>query len=81
MNAGPNSYPDKTARHESISRLRNSSAFIKNEYFGKIRRELRSERKQKNKDGSFMSRCFVRVSIYKQRNINLQRQDMLTDHQ
>jgi hypothetical protein len=28
-----------------------------------------------------MSRCFVRVSIYKQRNINLQRQDMLTDHQ
>ena len=41
---GPNPYPDpdKTARHESISRLR-SSAFVQNEYFGKIRRERRTE--------------------------------------
>jgi hypothetical protein len=41
-NTDPNPYPDKTARHESISRLR-SSAFVQNEYFGKIRRELRTE--------------------------------------
>jgi hypothetical protein len=49
MNADPNPYPDqdKTAKHESISR---SSAFVHNEYFGKIRCELRSERKQKDKD-------------------------------
>jgi hypothetical protein len=40
--------PDKTARRESISRLR-SSAFVQNEYFGKICRELRSERRQQNK--------------------------------
>ena len=52
MNADPNPYPDhdKTARHESISRLR-SSALLRNEYFGKIRCELRSERRQKDKDG------------------------------
>jgi hypothetical protein len=52
MNADPSPYPDqdKTARHESISRLR-SSAFVHNEYFGKIRFELRSERRQKDKDG------------------------------
>jgi hypothetical protein len=48
----PKSYPDqdKTARHESIPRLR-SSAFVHNEYFGKIRCEFRSERRQKDKDG------------------------------
>jgi hypothetical protein len=52
MNADPSPYPDqdKTARHESISSLR-FSAFVHNEYSGKIRRELRSERKQKAKDG------------------------------
>jgi hypothetical protein len=51
MNADPSPYPDqdKTARRESISRLR-SSAFVHNEYFGKIRCELRSERRQKDKD-------------------------------
>jgi hypothetical protein len=56
----PNPCPDqdKTARHESISRLR-SSAFVHNEYFGKIRCELRSEQRQKDRDGiySIMSRC------------------------
>ena len=52
VNADTNPYPDqdKTARHESISRLR-SSAFVHNEYFGKIRCELRSARRQKDKDG------------------------------
>jgi hypothetical protein len=53
MNADPSPYPDqdKTVRHESISRLR-SSAFVHNEYsVGKIRCELRSERRQKDKDG------------------------------
>ena len=50
MNTDPNLYPDphKTATHQSKSRL-SSSPFVLNEYFGKIRRELRSERR-KNKD-------------------------------
>jgi hypothetical protein len=53
VNADPSPYPDKEkiARRESISRLR-SFAFVHNEYsVGKIRCELRSERRQKDKDG------------------------------
>jgi hypothetical protein len=45
MNTDSSPYPDKTERHDAydaLSRLR-SSIFIQNEYFGKIRRELRSE--------------------------------------
>jgi hypothetical protein len=38
---------DKTARHESISHL-GSSAFVENEDFDEIRRELRPERRKKN---------------------------------
>jgi hypothetical protein len=45
MNADPNPYPDcDKTRHKTMFRLR-SSAFVKNEYFGKIRHELRSERR------------------------------------
>ena len=79
--------PDKTARHESKSRLR-SSAFIKNEYFGKIRHEHRSERKAEEerrlfclghgkdgKDGKVRvtPRCFVWVRVRMRVSIHKQR--------
>jgi hypothetical protein len=87
MNADPNPYPDqdKTARRESISRLR-SSAFVHNEYFGKIRCELRSERRQKDKDGiySFMSRCFFPWSGQELGSVFINsdtREDTLNNHQ
>ena len=61
MNVDPNPYPDYI-----ISRLR-SSAFVQNEYFGKIRRELGIHEGRGTKTGySFMSRCFacrIRASI------------------
>ena len=46
MNTNPNPYldPEKTARYQTMPRLR-SSGLVQNEYFGKIRRELRSERR------------------------------------
>ena len=49
VDANPNPDPDKTARHEALSHLRYST-FVQNEYFSKIRRERRSELRQKNKD-------------------------------
>jgi hypothetical protein len=64
MNADPNPYPDKSRR---------SSAFIQNEYFGKISHELiLNEGRRTKTRKSFMSRCFVwdrvriRDSIHKQ---------------
>ena len=79
MNADPNPYPDqdKTARHESISRLR-SYAFVHNEYFGKIRCELRSELMKAEGQRQdivsclpffFWVRARIRVSIHKQRHM------------
>jgi hypothetical protein len=64
MNADPNPYPDqdKTARHESISRLR-SSSFVHNEKFAKILAKFAvnfvpNEDRRTKTGYSFMSRCF-----------------------
>ena len=60
MNTDPNSCPDpdKTARHETISRLC-SSALVQNEVHDEFCQNIRSERRQKNEDG-----IWIHVSLF-----------------
>ena len=60
MNTDPNSCPDpdKTARHETISRLC-SEALVQNEVHDEFCQNIRSERRQKNEDG-----IWIHVSLF-----------------
>ena len=60
MNTDHNScpYPEKTARHETISRLC-PSAFVQNEIHNEFCQNIRCERRQKNEDG-----IWIRVSLF-----------------
>jgi hypothetical protein len=60
MKTDPNSCPDteKTARHETISRLC-PSAFVRNEVHNEFCQNIRCERRQKNEDG-----IWIHVSLF-----------------
>jgi hypothetical protein len=60
MNTDLNSCPDpeKTARHETISRLC-PSAFVRNEVHNEFCQNIRCERRQKNEDG-----IWIHVSLF-----------------
>jgi hypothetical protein len=60
MNTDPDSWPDpeKTARHETIFRLR-SSTFVHYEVHVEFCQNIRCERRQKNEDG-----IWIHVSLF-----------------